>query len=203
MVEFPRVVRTVALPAAAWALGLAAVGCVIQGPLAGFPAEDRLNEELVRRRTPAGDRWTWAVSTYSDTALTIASALAWGGVEYRRSEDPRRALAPISAIGLETAVFMSAAALVGRPRPDVPWLDRPAPTSSFPSGHTGATTALHGTLASLLGDHPAARPLRLGLPPLVAYSRLYRGMHHPSDVLAGMALGWWSARAIRRLLLDA
>lgn len=197
-----RLARDVLLPAGAWVAGLAAVGRVIQGPLGGFPAEDAVNEALVRRRTPAENRWTWAVSTYSDTPLTIGSALLYGALEHRRSGDLRRAAAPLASITLETVVFMSAAAMVGRPRPTVEWLDKPAPTSSFPSGHTGATTALHGTVANLLGASAATTALRYGFPPLVGYSRLYRGMHHPSDVVAGIALGLWSAHATKRLLLD-
>lgn len=194
------VLREVVLPGAAWVVGLAAAGRVIVGPLRGFAAEDAVNEALVRRRTPAGDRWTWAVSTYADTPATIAAALGYGAAGWARTGRVRDAAAPLAAITLETVVFMSAAALVGRPRPDVPWLDRPAPTSSFPSGHTGATTALHGTIATQLGDHVAAPALRYAFPPLVGYSRLYRGMHHPSDVAAGIALGLWSARAVRRVL---
>jgi membrane-associated phospholipid phosphatase len=66
------------------------------------------------------------------------------------------AVAPAAVLALETACFVASAALVGRPRPEGVW--RPEPphaTSSFPSGHTAAAFALHGTLADLLDRHGA------------------------------------------------
>jgi membrane-associated phospholipid phosphatase len=188
---------------------VAAAGRVIVGPLGGFPAEDGVNRWLQDRRTPALDRTTWALSTYSDTVPTILTATALTAAAAsrgRRSGWRRRgsgsgsavgweAARPLVAITLETAVFMSAAAVVGRDRPDVVRMDRPAPTSSFPSGHTGASTALHLTIADLVAEREGgtaafvARAVRLVVPPLVGWSRLYRGMHHPSDVLVGLAVG--------------
>jgi undecaprenyl-diphosphatase len=74
-------------------------------------------------------------------------------------------------------------------------MDAAPPTSSFPSGHTGAALALYGglaVLALLLVRSPVRVPLAalaLLVPLLVGASRLYRGMHHPSDVLAGLLNG--------------
>ena len=85
--------------------------------------------------------------------------------------------------------------VVGRPRPDVPHLDPAPPTSSYPSGHVGASTALYLSLALLAQriPHPALRrvltALCLLIPLLVLYARLYRGMHHLSDVLVGLVNG--------------
>lgn len=189
---------------------VAGLGRVIVGPLGGFPAEDRVNTWLERHRTPAVNRVTWALSTYSDTVPTILTAVALAAVRWRRGSGSGGsrgdAARPVAAISLETAVFMSAAAVVGRPRPAVAWLDRPAPTSSFPSGHTGASTALHLTVADLVAERGtgaarvAAGAIRTVVPPLVGWSRLYRGMHHPSDVLVGTAVGAWSYYAVRRVL---
>lgn len=194
-------------------MAVAGLGRVIMGPLRGFAAEDAVNAWLQARRTPTLDRVTWAVSTYSDTMPTILTATALGAARWRRGRGLGRDLGdaarPLAAISLETAVFMSAAAVVGRPRPEVQRMDRPAPTSSFPSGHTGAATALHLTIAELVGRRSVgarrsarlvAGAIRWGVPSLVGWSRLYRGMHHPSDVLVGLAVGVWSYRTVRRLL---
>ena len=201
-----RSLPAVAAETGAVALGVAALGRLIMGPLRGFPAEDAVNVALQSHRTPARDRVTWALSTYSDTVPTIVVATALGGWRWWRGGDLRAAARPLAVIALETAVFMSAAAVVGRPRPEVIRMDRPAPTSSFPSGHTGATTALHLTIADIIaetGSGPAqfaAGAVRLAMPPLVGWSRLYRGMHHPSDVAVGLLLGVWSHRTVRRVL---
>ena len=57
------------------------------------------------------------------------------------------AVIPALAISLQATVFVIAANLVNRPRPDVERLDPAPPTSSYPSGHTGASFALYLTFA--------------------------------------------------------
>lgn len=72
------------------------------------------------------------------------------------------------------------------------------PTSeSFPSSH--ATTAFAGAvvLAFLL---PRLWPLFFAAAALVAFSRLYVGVHYPTDVLAGAALGAAFASAVIAIL---
>ncbi len=195
----------VAGEAVALVFAMTAAGLVIQGPMGGFTREAGVNRWLVQQRTPVGDRLSWAVSTYSDTLPTILVACEVAMLRWRRGRDAGYAALPVAAIALETAVFMSAAAMVGRPRPDVARLDRPAPTSSFPSGHTGASTALHLVLADGLagsgrrGVRPAASLVRLLVPAAVGWSRLYRGMHHPTDVAVGLLAGAWAGRAVRRV----
>ena len=74
---------------------------------------------------------------------------------------------------------------------------------SFPSGHAGASFASATALARTL-----PRPwgiLLLVLAGLIALSRLYVGVHYPTDVLAGVTdgifLGLLAAWAVRRFLL--
>jgi len=108
----------------------------------------------------------------------------------------------------ELLVFLVVTALVNRPRPDVPHLDVAPPTSSFPSGHTGAAVAFYGCLAVIM-----LRQLRPGwfaatittvmclVPMIVGVSRVYRGMHHPTDVLFGVVGGGlWLALVLTTLL---
>ena len=80
---------------------------------------------------------------------------------------------------------------------DVKRLDSSPPTSSFPSGHTGAATALfvaqraarRVVRPAAAGCGSSASPLLLAVPLLVAYGRLYRGMHHPTDILGAYLNG--------------
>lgn len=97
-----------------------------------------------------------------------------------------------ASVAVQSAVFLVVTICVERPRPHVHHLDAAPPTSSFPSGHVGASLALYGGLATLAFTrlrgpwrHVAAVLLLL-IPPAVAVSRMYRGMHHPSDVAAGL-----------------
>jgi undecaprenyl-diphosphatase len=100
----------------------------------------------------------------------------------------------------ELAGFLAAAAVVRRPRPGVSHLDHHLPTSAYPSGHTAAACCVYVGLAILVIGHARGwwRWLFLApavaLPVLVALSRMYRGEHHPTDVLGGMVFaGLWLA----------
>lgn len=151
---------------------------------------------------------TGALSWYSGVPQTIANGAAWCGITWLLTREWRSAVAPGAALVLETACFVGSAALVGRPRPERVWRpEAPHATSSFPSGHTAAAFALHGTLANLLvrhgrGNWLARYLLRFEIPGAIALSRVYRGQHHISDVVAGALLGLWSAHTTRRALLS-
>jgi membrane-associated phospholipid phosphatase len=114
----------------------------------------------------------------------------------------------VAAMVGELLVFYSVTATVHRPRPPVLRLDVAPPTSSFPSGHTAASVALYGCIAILVfwiyGRRPATRVAVVVLcciPVVVGMSRLYRGMHYPSDVLAGaLTGGLWLLLVITTLL---
>ena len=71
-------------------------------------------------------------------------------------------------------------------------LTAPLDRFSFPSGHT-----LHAVAFSLVAVHyyPGLIWLVLPFTALVAVSRLILGLHYPTDVLAGIALGGMVAMA--------
>lgn len=167
--------------------------------LAASPRVTRCETEIIDRlqqaRGPLARRAARAISTASDVPASIAhGALAVGLIGWR-TRDWRTAAVPAAALLAETGVYLTAGALVGRPRPDVPRLDRDQPTSSFPSGHQGAAVALMVVYAGLARslDDPRARAVALAgclsYPVAVAWSRVYVGMHYPSDVAVGTVNG--------------
>jgi membrane-associated phospholipid phosphatase len=213
------ILRGVVLPALGAIAILTGAGRALRLVGGDDPREDRAVRALQERfghRPDQGDaaagpidRVTKPLSWYSGVPQTIANGAIWCAVTWLSTRDRRSAIAPAVALALETACFVSSAALVERPRPVSVWRpEQPHATSSFPSGHTAAAFALHGTLADLLDRHgaPGARllgpVLRYGIPGAIAFSRVYRGQHHISDTVAGTMLGIWSAAMVRRELLS-
>lgn len=85
--------------------------------------------------------------------------------------------------------------LFNRPRPDLPAVARVF-TASFPSGHATESAVVFLTIGVLLAESTVERPLKafyLGvaifLTLLVGVTRIYLGVHYPTDVLAGWMLG--------------
>lgn len=100
-----------------------------------------------------------------------------------------------AALLIEVGSFLAATFVVSRSRPAVRQLDVSPPTSSFPSGHTAAALVLYMSVAIIVWTLTDSRFLRalfwvlaVLLPIVVALSRLYRGMHHATDVLASVVL---------------
>lgn len=173
----------------------------------------RVSEWFREQRTPTLNSWSHVGSMLSDTStaivVTVVVVLALA-VWLRRWREP---VAVVVSISGELFIFLLVTATVHRQRPTVPHLDPAPPTSSFPSGHVGAAVALYGGLAVLLvllarrGSAGAwVWPLAVLLwcvPVAVALSRLYRGMHFLSDVVAGaLAGGLWMAIVVGTLMRD-
>ncbi|MEP7213494.1 MAG: phosphatase PAP2 family protein [Acidobacteriota bacterium] len=92
----------------------------------------------------------------------------------------------------------------GRARPD-PFFDLPSPSSySFPSGHALGSLCFYGIIAFIFVRHANSRSVRIAVATAAAvwaaaigFSRIYLGVHYPSDVLGGFFVGLiWLATVI-------
>jgi len=143
---------------------------------------------LARRR--GHQRWAErVVGTYSRTGEHAACWIALGVVGAALSEDPARRAwlrgvrIVITAYGVNYLVKV----VVRRRRPELPDLPPLTPTVSrlsFPSAHV---TTSFAAARAYRGLAPGA--VLYGAAAAFALSRPYLGIHYPSDVLAGAALG--------------
>lgn len=126
-------------------------------------------------------------------ALWIAIGGCGWLVDPHRRRDWARATATVAGSYLaNTAIKL----VIARRRPELPSLPPLAYTPtrlSFPSAHT--TTGFAGALSYSRLGLPRA-PL-YALAGVLSLSRLYLGLHYPSDLLAGAALGTAIAKAVR------
>ncbi|MGQ4402817.1 diacylglycerol kinase family protein [Streptomyces hayashii] len=187
------------------------LGLLITGPARGvwpLTVEDDVNESFEHARTGSLTTMSYFGSEAGDTLTVIAvTVLACAGlILIPRLPMWRQAVFLAVAVSLQSLVFLVITESVDRHRPEVDRLDASPPTSSYTSGHTGAATALYGGLAVLALSRlrgPWRRivgGLLLLVPVLVAVARLYRGMHHPTDVVGGLANGSLSLLIVGRAL---
>ena len=135
--------------------------------------------------------------------LPYLFALLWEGYRRRgsgRDPGPREAIIAILVAGCALMVSdwwgNEIKHLVGRIRPqhvlgDVRLLVGSSHSYSFPSNHAANAFAFGVTLLALTRGHlgKGYRAITAAVPPLVAISRVYVGVHYPLDVLGGAALG--------------
>lgn len=141
------------------------------------------------------------------TILVLIAALAVGFLLLNRQR--HAALFVTFSVASGAALSSLFKLAIDRPRPDIETAVRVF-TSSFPSGHATVSAVVYLTLGALLAHVTPDRRLAaffltaaIGLTVLIGLSRIYLGVHYPTDVLAGWALGtaWallcWIAANIR------
>ena len=170
--------------------------------------EVAFEQDVLTQRTPFWDTVTGFGTVLGATETVIALTaigclvLAW------RGHGPRLPAFLALAVAGETALFVLTSLVIDRLRPAIPHLDGAPPTSSFPSGHTAASVALWCGLAlGLARTHPH-HPLRMlswflavAVSAFVLFSRLYRGMHWPTDVAASVVFTLLWLFLLRAILL--
>jgi membrane-associated phospholipid phosphatase len=157
--------------------------------------DESVNRWLAQHRTPAWNSVTGISTWVVDTVPAIAITFVITAVLAARRRW-REAIMLVFALVLELVVFLSVTWVVARPRPDVVRLNDSPSTSSFPSGHTAAAVVIFAGLAIVITCCTPNAVLRVSsyvfagaAAVLVGFGRVYRGMHHPTDVIAGALLG--------------
>lgn len=159
------------------------------------------------QRTERLDRLAEIGSGFSDTLVKVILVALVGAVMVAVWKRWHDAVFLAVLLIFEASVFALSSFIVGRERPPVVKLEDAAPSGSFPSGHAAAAVAFYVGLFVVFAWHTRHTVVRavfgtiaLVVPIIVATARTYMGMHHPTDVLAGMLLGVASIVAVRRAM---
>lgn len=201
---------TPALPRGRRAAGLVAALTVLV--LAGWGigelvrSLDAADLEAVRdvaaQRTPAETTVAHVLSRLGSSLVIGPLAVVCCAALYRLAGPARALYLAVSTAGA-VVIFNVDKLLTGRPRPPVAHLEA-ATHSSFPSGHATTSAAFYLALVIVVASIGGAR-LRVAVTAAaavllvigIAASRVYLGVHYPTDVAAGLVLGtaWTLATA--------
>lgn len=144
--------------------------------------------------------------------LTLVSLIAVGFCAVIRRH--RAALLIVAASLGGLALNSTLKDLFARTRPDTLLHLTEVSTASFPSGHAMLSATIYLSLAAIIAQLTARRTARLYilgtallLTGVVGISRIYLGVHYPTDVLAGWAIGsswaiccWLAMHGLQRLI---
>jgi membrane-associated phospholipid phosphatase len=188
-----------------WAAGLVVLGIAIVGlglllihlllPAGLGRLDASVSGWFVHQRTPTLDTLTRIGSDLGTTPVIIGVA-AVAVIVLAIGRHWLQIGFLVGALTLEFLVFLTSTLVVDRIRPMVPRLDPTPVTSSYPSGHAAAALTLYVGLAIVIWSLVRSSAIRaivwivaVALPVFVGVSRLYRGMHHLTDVIASLLLG--------------
>ena len=177
---------------------LIGLGLIITKLLSGGAVgtwEDSANRWFVAQRTTTLTTTSSVGSSLGATLIVIGVAVVVS-IVLAVGRQWRRLGFLVVGLTIEASVALTTSVVVNRSRPNVPRLDAAPPTASFPSGHTAAAVVLYVSLVLVLASfvrsaivRALAWVLAIAIPIFVGLSRLYRGMHHPTDVMGSILLG--------------
>ena len=159
--------------------------------------------ELASKKDRPGHLWgeesVIAVTSLGALAVLVTLSVAVLGLLLMRKKWAPSILllaTLLGAIGLNYGLK----ALFDRPRPDVVTHAQFVDSPSFPSGHALVSTAVYGALGAVAANLLRERRMKIyvmswavALIFAIGLSRIYLGVHYPSDVLAGWTVGLsWS-----------
>jgi membrane-associated phospholipid phosphatase len=173
-----------------------------------FTSEDGINRDLVADRDGTFNAISSFFSFVGSTPCIIGVTALVALILRLTLHRWREAIFLCAGVTAQALVFFFTTLMIDRQRPAVNRMDASPPTSSFPSGHTSAAVALYIGLAVVLFTllhRTWAKWLVWALvlvPIAVAVARMYRGMHHPTDVTASFVNGITCVVIMARGILD-
>lgn len=158
-------------------------------------ADERVDVWLAAHRTPGRTDASLVGSIMAGGVVLpiVAGVLALAAALFRMW---RLVAFFVFALAVESATYRLTTLAVHSHRPRVHRLESLPVNASYPSGHTAAAIAVYGGVALLITSrftNTAVRVvawlLAVAIVAFVATARMYRGMHHPLDIVGGIVVG--------------
>ena len=164
--------------------------------LAGIRSADNgFVRDLAQNRTGFETDASW-VGSMVGGAPVLPILVGLIGLAFAIARRWRIAAFAVFVLVAESATYRLTTLAIHRPRPGVHRLEDLPVNASYPSGHTAASIAVYSGLVLLLTSRLTSSTSRalawtfaILMATYVAFSRMYRGMHHPLDVAGGVVVG--------------
>ncbi len=176
-------------------MGLAVVtsaaGIAIRAIAPGFDVQAM--QAIASHRDATLTSIAWVVTEAGSFILLAPLSIAF--LLLRRWKRPADDIALVVIAAGSALLPLVVKQIVARPRPTIEHLSNLS-SLSFPSEHTTQAAALYLTVGIMLsqgltrGWRELAIVLGVMIALAVAWSRVYLGVHYPTDVTAGLLLGW-------------
>jgi membrane-associated phospholipid phosphatase len=190
-------VQTMVVTYAALVAVMMAVGLLVTAAFerASLSFDESVERWIVDNRTSLADGLSGVASELGHTTVIVIGLVGFC-VAALSARWWQPAFVVAAGLTTELAVFLTVNYWLDRPRPDIPVIGSVPSTASFPSGHAAAAVVFYLGLAMTVTsqiDRTAVRRTVWAVATIIAFSvgvaRAYRGVHHPSDVLAGWLVG--------------
>jgi membrane-associated phospholipid phosphatase len=164
-----------------------------ENELGGF--DKTVQDYVISFRTPGLTTFFEFMTNVGDRLAYFTITLALAAYFYINHKSWKFILQTSAVLILATATNIVLKRIINRARPSLEHLVS-VNTLSYPSGHSMSAMAFYGFLAYLCIRYPIKRWLRYMLVTLLIFiivsiglSRIYLGVHYPSDVIAGFIGG--------------
>ena len=186
--------RSPRLPDSRFSVGLIVTRLVLH--IHGAPHDDDAFVSFLARHRSAGLTDASLVGSVMAGGVVLPIVAGIALVVFAVARHWRLAGFLLLTLAVESGSYRATTLVIHRHRPEVFRLERLPVEASYPSGHTAASIAIYGGIALLVASRIESRAARIAVwtcavlvTVFVAFARMYRGMHHPLDVVGGVLIG--------------